>query len=287
LSISVKISVGLVTRNRSGSLERTLESLRDQSFQPFEVLISDDSSEMFYQQRNQDIAKKFNCRYLHGPARGLYANRNFVAQACTGTHIRTMDDDHKFPADHFKIVRDWVEKYPYDVLVIGEVSPNNSAVEKPYPIPGQLHPRGYSFAPKNAEEYFGISCGGTVYPKKIFDLGYLMCDAFLFGCAYLEFGSLLKFKGIKIRHISDTYLIHYFEHADLRRDEIIIPSMLFAMICHTWSYQPSIKNKTLFIIQIIKIFFQRREKFIGEILHAISAAKVRLNYVDHLPALCG
>jgi glycosyltransferase involved in cell wall biosynthesis len=286
VSICVKISVGLVTRNRPDSLERTLKSLSDQSFQPFEVIISDDSSEQLYQEKNRDIAKKFNCRYLQGPARGLYANRNFVALACTGTHIRTMDDDHEFPPDHFKIVCEWVEKYSNDVLVIGEVSPNNSVVEKPYPIPGQLHPRGFSEPPKNIEKYFGISCGGTVYPKKIFDLGYRCCEDFLFGLAYLEFGSLLKFKGIKIRLISETYLIHYFEHADLRRDEIIIPSMLFAMICHAWYYQPSKKNKTLCIIQIIKIFLQRREKFIGDFLHAISAAKVRLNYVGHLPALC-
>ena len=276
-----------MTRNRSNSLERTLNSLRKQSTQPFEVIISDDSSERFHLERNQALAKKFECKYLFGPQRGLYANRNHVAMACAGTHVRTMDDDHEFPLDHFNIVTNWVEKYSNDVLVIGEVSPNSSAVEKPYPIPGQLHPRGFSEPPKNIEEYYGISCGGTVYPKKIFDSGYLMCESFLFGLAYLEFGSLLKSKGIKIRHISETYLIHYFEHADLRRDEIIFPSMLFAMICHAWYYQPSKKNKTLCIIQIIKIFFQRREKFIGDFLHAFSATKVRLNYVGHLPALCG
>ena len=38
-----RLSVALVTRNRPASLERTLKSLRAQSVQPWNVIISDDS----------------------------------------------------------------------------------------------------------------------------------------------------------------------------------------------------------------------------------------------------
>lgn len=276
-----------MTRNRSNSLERTLNSLRKQSTQPFEVIISDDSSERFHLERNQALAKKFECKYLFGPQRGLYANRNHVAMACAGTHVRTMDDDHEFPLDHFNIVNQWFERYPYDVLVIGEVSANCSDKEVEFLIPGQLNPRGFSEPPKNIEEYYGISCGGTIYPKKIFDSGYLMCDSFLFGLAYLEFGSLLKSKGVKLRYISDTYIIHYFEKTNLREDHIVIPSMLFAIICHSWFYHPSNKNKILCLFQIVNLLLKRRTFFFGDFHEAFSAVKNRLIQIRRLPALCG
>lgn len=284
-SFKPSISVALVTRNRPESLCRALASLRSQSIQPFEVIVSDDSSEKFYQDRNKEAAKYYKCIYLQGPARGLYANRNFVALACTGTHIRTMDDDHEFPADHFKIVSEWVEKYPNDVLVIGEVPPNSSSVEKPYPIPGQLHPRGFSILPKDLDQYFGISCGGSIYPKKIFDLGYRCCEEFLFGYSYLEFGCLLKAKGQKIRPISDTFLIHHHEASELRLDDIVLSSILFSIVCQSWYYQACNKNKILSIFQMVVLLLKRRRRFIHDLVVAKEAAARRWANVRSLPAL--
>src|SRR6516225_7228710 len=96
----ISLSIALVTRNRPGSLERALLSLRDQDEQPFEVVVSDDSDHEFVSEIKM-IAQKFDCRYVRGPHRGLYANRNFAALNCRGTHIRTMDDDHVLPKNHF------------------------------------------------------------------------------------------------------------------------------------------------------------------------------------------
>ena len=254
-----KISIAIVTRNRPNSLRRTLNSLQKQSFKPYEIVVSDDSTDQVKQRMSKEVTLEYGGRYIKGPSRGLYANRNFVALACSGTHIRTMDDDHEFPADHFKIVCEWVEKYPNDVLVIGEVSPNSSSINKPYPIPGQLHPRGFSCVPNDLDQYFGISCGGTVYPKKIFDLGYLCCEEFLFGSAYLEFGCLLKAKGQKIRPISNTFLIHHYESSDFRLDHIMLPTILFSIICQSWYYQPSSKNKILSTLQMLILFFKSRK----------------------------
>ena len=281
------ISIAIVTRNRPNSLRRTLNSLQEQSCKPYEIVVSDDSTDQTNQILNKEVSLEYGARYIKGPSRGLYANRNFAALACSGTHIRTMDDDHEFPADHFKIVREWVEKYPNDVLVIGEVSPDSSSLEKPYPIPGQLHPRGFSIAPKNLDQYFGISCGGTIYPRKIFDLGYRCCEEFLFGSAYLEFGCLLKAKGQKIRPISNTFLIHQCESSDLRLDDIVIPSILFSIICHSWYYQPSFKNKSLSLLQMFIFLLKRRKKFYNELSQCFYLAKKRKNEVSRLPSLCG
>lgn len=281
----IQISIAIVTRNRPNSLRRTLSSLQKQSYIPYEIVVSDDSTDQAMQSLNKKVTMEYGGRYMKGPSRGLYANRNFIFPACSGTHIRTMDDDHEFPPEHFKIVCEWVEKYPSDVLVIGEVSPNSSSVNKPYPIPGQLHPRGFSSVPKDLDQYFGISCGGSIYPKRIFDLGYRCCEQFLFGHSYLEFGCLLKAKGQKIRPISDTFLIHHYESSELRVDNILLPSILFSMICQSWYYQPSKINKILSTIQMVDILFKRRKRFIHDLIVARSAAKRRWDCVRSLPDL--
>jgi glycosyltransferase involved in cell wall biosynthesis len=284
-NFSSKISIAIVTRNRPNSLRRTLNSLQEQSCKPYEIVVSDDSTDQTNQILSKEVSLEYGARYIKGPSRGLYANRNFAALACSGTHIRTMDDDHEFPAGHFKIVREWVEKYPNDVLVIGEVSPDSSSLEKPYPIPGQLHPRGFSSVPKDLDQYFGISCGGSIYPKKIFDLGYRCFEEFLFGNSYLEFGCLLQAKGQKIRPISNTFLIHHYESSELRLDDIVFPSMLFSIICQSWYYQPSNKNKILSMFQMVILLFKRRKKFILELGAAKSAAARRWSFVHSLPNL--
>ncbi len=104
------LSVALVTRNRPASLARTLAPLRKQSVQPQEVVIADDSDDEWAPQVRA-IARAYGCRYAVGPKRGLCPNRNAPALACRATHIRTIDDDHEFPAGHIEaciaaIIRD-------------------------------------------------------------------------------------------------------------------------------------------------------------------------------------
>lgn len=283
MAARIQISLALVTRNRPGSLRRALHSLRAQSVQPFEVVVSDDSSNSRFQEASKSLAVNFDCRYVRGPQRGLYANRNHAALACRGSHIRTMDDDHTFPEEHFDVVERWVKNHPQDVLVIGEFNPKQLPVAPPPPIPGQLHPRGYSISPRRLADYYGISCGGSVYPRSIFDSGYRFEESFLFGSSYLEFGSLLKSKGYTMRFIDDTFLIHHFEHADLRRDHITTPSLICTIICHSWAYQPSLSARILSVFQLSAIAMKRRSHFYSEFRDGFRAAILRMKKTQYLP----
>ncbi|WLT38822.1 glycosyltransferase [Synechocystis sp. B12] len=161
----INLSVALVTRNRPDSLERCLKSLRDQKVQPFEVVVSDDSDDL-YKSSTKEIAQKWGCRYIYGPKRGLYANRNHVALACQGTHIRTMDDDHEFPEQHVEICLNAIRSDPSSIWIIGEYLPTSSIGNVPHPCPGQLHPRGFSFYPKDTQNCWAIADGASIYPKK-------------------------------------------------------------------------------------------------------------------------
>src|SRR5437763_4375715 len=119
---SPQISVALVTRNRPASLERTLRSLRAQDSAPFEVVVSDDSDDS-QAGATRALAEQFSARYVRGPRRGLYANRNHVALACRGTHIRSMDDDHEFPPGHWRECETAVAMDPKASWLIGDVRP--------------------------------------------------------------------------------------------------------------------------------------------------------------------
>ncbi|QHT65770.1 glycosyltransferase family 2 protein [Rhodocytophaga rosea] len=264
------ISVALVTRNRADSLERCLRSLHQQTVQPFEIIISDDSDD---EKKNETkiLADKWNCKYISGPRRGLYANRNYVALVCKGTHIRTMDDDHEFPKDHFEKCYNAINNDPNSIWIIGEIYPDTkNPLLLPPPCPGQLHPRGYSSTPSDSQDCWAISCGASIYPAQIFKNQFLNVEFFKFGASYLEFGSRLHWLGYKIRQLEDTYIIHHYDknNRSFSNRELELSSMFFAVFCHSFIYQRGLKNKLLTVAEVLKkIIFDQKIA-----LHSLSKA---------------
>ncbi len=253
------LSIALVTRNRPESLARTLQSLRSQSVQPWEVVVSDDSDDTFVDEA-KEITQKYGCRYLRGPQRGLYANRNHAALACTGTHIRTMDDDHEFPEGHFKACFDALLGDPVSIWIIGEIYPGQSN-KIVLDCPGQLHPRGFSTLPPDTQNCWAIADGASIYPRAIFDACILFADDYKFGASYLEFGSRLYHLGFRIRHLATTYIIHYYDPyaRSFMALDIDLSSRFFAMLCHAFLYQPDLSNKILCLLEICKQIILHRE----------------------------
>jgi glycosyltransferase involved in cell wall biosynthesis len=255
----IQLSVALVTRNRPDSLNRCLKSLRSQNVQPFEIVISDDS-DLELAPQTKTIAEHWNCRYIEGPRRGLYANRNHAALVCEGTHIRTMDDDHEFPEQHFEKCISSIKSDPEVIWIIGEYLPSEKIREEPHPCPGELHPRGFSIPPHDTQHSWAISDGASIYPKVIFDIGIMYVEYFKFGLAYLEFGSRLHWLRYRIRHLESTYVIHYFDpqNRSFMLENINLSSRFFAMLCHSFIYQRNIRNQILSILQITKDVFVNR-----------------------------
>ena len=200
----IKISVALVTRNRPEMLDRCLESLRSQSLQPFEVIVSDDSDPEVAVETER-VAKHWNCQYIKGPRRGLQANLNHAVSACQGTHIRTMNDDHIFPQDHFKIIQNVVESDPKSIWTLGEYceSPGTTPV---FHLPGEIQPRGFHKPIEKFDDCLGISGGASIFPKQIFEK-HRFLETFGYVCD-LELGPRLKGLGYQIRYCSETHIIH-------------------------------------------------------------------------------
>jgi len=252
-----QISVALVTRNRADSLTRTLQSLRRQSVQPLEVVISDDSNDGI-RERIERISGDFGCQYISGPRRGLYANRNHAALACCGTHIRTMDDDHEFPPEHFDVVAEAVKQSPEDIWIISERSKANDF--KTLQNPSQLGPSGYGYSPCDTDDCWAIADGCTVYPKRIFGAGIRMVEEWPFGQAYLEFGARLYFEyGKKCRLVNGTHVVHHFENG-LRLGEYDLiegASAVYAALAYSWRFRPHIVNKIATLRNLMLLMSKR------------------------------
>ena len=198
-----------------------------------------------------DVALEHDCRYLAGPHRGLYANRNAAALCCHGTHVRTMDDDHEFPAEHMSACVRAVRAHPDVIWIIGECLPGDGAGEQAWVCPPQLHPRGFSVTPPNGSRIWAISDGAAIYRREIFTRGLRFYEGFPFGASYLEWGSRLHWLGYEIRHLNDTYVIHHFDAAtrsikDVRGESA---AALFAGLCHSFIYQPTLRNRLLTTMQ--------------------------------------
>jgi glycosyltransferase involved in cell wall biosynthesis len=276
VSEEIRLSVALVTRNRPLSLARTLRSLRAQDVQPFEVVVSDDSDAEQLED-SRAVATQFGARHVQGPRRGLYANRNAAAAMCKGTHVRTMDDDHEFPAGHMAACLRAVDRSPSTVWIIGECLPGEEATERPWVSPAQLAPRGHSVTPPDGGAIWAIADGASIYPREIFDRGLRFSESFRFGASYLEWGSRLHWLGYEIRHLKETFVIHHLDPAARSFQDVRCNagSRLFAGLCHSFIYQPSLRNRAVTVMEFGATIRRRRMLGVYAMLDAIRAFRTQ------------
>jgi glycosyltransferase involved in cell wall biosynthesis len=203
----ISVSVALVTRNRSRSLERCLESWRRQTVAPDEIVVSDDSDAAAAAE-TEAVARRYGCRYTRGPRRGLYANRNHASLACGGTHIVSADDDHTHPVDYVAVIRDLIAVDPHRVWIFSERLPGDSS--SPLTCPPELHRSGFGCTPADPSRCAAIADGATVYPRQIFESGLRYDETYPFGGLWYLWGKLLSRQGWHISFSDRTFVWHHF-----------------------------------------------------------------------------
>lgn len=247
------MTIAIVTRNRPASLRRTLASVEAQRSAAVEVVVSDDSDHD-YSARTRAVARDFGCRYVRGPRRGLYANRNAAAAVARGSHIRTMDDDHELPPGHLDACLAAIARDPEAVWTLSELRPGDPRGDGRGTPPGQLNARGFSEPPAPGAPCWAIADGATIYPRRVFPGEQTLVDDFPFGAAYLEFGSRLHRAGVRIRHLPETYVVHHYDprtrsFLDRRVD---LASRCFAMLAHALVHQRTARNRLLMVAELGK-----------------------------------
>lgn len=207
----VSLSVALVTRNRPRSLERCLASWRRQADGPDEIVVSDDSDDAGTVESAR-IAREYACRYIRGPRRGLYANRNQASLASSGSHIISADDDHTHPADYSVVVRDLIATDPGRVWIFSER--DAASPEAPLSCPPELHRSGMGCSPRDPSRCAAIADGTSVYPREVFDTGLRYDERFAFGGLWYLWGKLLAARGWRISYSPRTFVFHHLEPVD-------------------------------------------------------------------------
>ena len=214
---SIQLSIALVTRDRLEWLRQCLQSWRLQSVQPFEIVVSDDSCDAL-QTETRQIAEHFGARWIAGPHRGLYANRNRAFRTARGTHIMSADDDHTHPDGFVATVVGAIESDPEAIWTVSERSPDRPT--DPLLPPGELRSNGTIGPPENAEDSAAIACGSTVYPRKIFESGLYYNETYRFGGIWYLWGHQLRKAGFRIRHCPETFVWHHTESSRPRQDDL-------------------------------------------------------------------
>jgi glycosyltransferase involved in cell wall biosynthesis len=272
----VSLSIALVTRNRPDSLFETLKSLRQQSIQPTEVIVSDDSS-LDRAHETKDIADRWDCHYIQGPRQGLYANRNHVALACQGSHIRTMDDDHRFPVGHFERCLEAVQSDPHSIWTTGEIGFLNGRLSWHCPTANQLVSSGVGGGIMDLDNNWSIADGSTIYPRAVFERGYRMVEWFNHGSSYLEFGAYLYCRGFRSRCVTGALIEHYPSEdsiMNMSKEMEALRSTLFASLCYNLYFKP---NYALAVRNILtkSLRTSQKSEFLMNITTLVEYAKAR------------
>lgn len=114
----VKVSVIVKTLNEGAYVKRCLESLKQQNFKDFEVIVVDSGSS----DKTVEVAQKMGARVLHEPRFGVSVACNFGAEEAKGELLAFTDADTLHPLSWLeKIVKDFSD--PQVACVFGPVKP--------------------------------------------------------------------------------------------------------------------------------------------------------------------
>ncbi|HPO11360.1 MAG TPA: glycosyltransferase [bacterium] len=111
------ISVIIPTRNSSRTIEKCLQSIKDQSYENIELIVVDNNST----DNTKDIANRFTDKVFNfGPERSY--QRNFGVDKASGEYVLVHDSDIYFNRDSIKECVEIFEKENCDAIILPEKS---------------------------------------------------------------------------------------------------------------------------------------------------------------------
>jgi hypothetical protein len=91
--------------------------------------------------------------------------------------------------------------------------------EAPLPVPGELRSNGTIGPPEDPIRSAAIACGSTVYPAKVFQLGYRCPESYGFGGLWYLWGHQLRSAGFRIHHSTESFVWHHAASSEDRRHD--------------------------------------------------------------------
>lgn len=109
-----KYSLIIPVYNRPDEVEELLDSLTDQSFQDFDVLIVEDGSTVDCKTVVSKFQNDLEIHYFQKENGGQGFARNYGYEHATGEYLIVFDSDCLIPSHYLQSVEDFLQKYPVD-----------------------------------------------------------------------------------------------------------------------------------------------------------------------------
>ncbi|MFM7407889.1 MAG: glycosyltransferase family 2 protein [Cuspidothrix sp.] len=137
--ISPEISIIVCTYNRAHYLNKGIDSVLNQTFTNWELLIVDDgSSDNTFEIVNSYLDKYNNIRYLkHQNKKQCYA-KNAGIQASFGRYITLLDSDDSYKPNHLESRLEYMKAHPEIDLIQGGFFSEEEILVADYYQPGKL-----------------------------------------------------------------------------------------------------------------------------------------------------
>lgn len=168
------VSVPVITYNSSKYVLETLESIKDQSYQNIELIISDDCStdntvELCQKWINDNCGRFVRTEIITSPVnKGVSANGNRAHNACNGEWIKSIAGDDLLLPNCISDFVEYVQQNPDTILVFGKVRVFGSETEEEDRAFENKH-CDYSFFTKSAnEQYRSLLDGCCVFATGCF-----------------------------------------------------------------------------------------------------------------------
>ncbi|GBF80674.1 glycosyltransferase family 2 protein [Aphanothece sacrum] len=112
-NVKPEISIILITYNRANYLKKAIESVINQTFKNWELLVIDDGSkDNTFEIVNPFVENNERIRYFRHTNRGLAHARNAGIQACFGNYITFLDSDDSYKSNHLESRLEYMESHP-------------------------------------------------------------------------------------------------------------------------------------------------------------------------------
>lgn len=138
------VSVIVPTHNRPDMLREAIESILDQTFQDFEIIVVNDAG-----QDVEPVVRSFNnprIRYIsHDTNKGLAATRNTAIRAARGKYIAYLDDDDIYYPEHLETLVNFLENRDGSVAYTDAYRAYQEKCGDKYIITGRDVPYSFDF----------------------------------------------------------------------------------------------------------------------------------------------
>ncbi|MFY4814169.1 glycosyltransferase family 2 protein [Haloarcula sp. AONF1] len=216
------VSYIIATYNRKESLKRTINSVLDQEYNNFEIIVvcnSNDSTPQLFNNREGEFSDVKSIRYFHSDERmGVIRARNFGYEQARGDILVTIDDDATFDSPDItsEIVQKFSSNTALGIIALKVVNTNNNVVE--YPIKqSHLEEKVPLLKPQMKNEYningpelvpTFTGCGNAI-DKRVFTAVGKYPPHFDYGSEELDLSLRAIDAGFEVKYFPSLVVNHY------------------------------------------------------------------------------